>query len=129
MLSPVLEAVPEGPWKLRAIVTGEAVAGSTQSIETTAVAPVTHMAIVASAVGRAAEPRAVPNGVPIGPVRAELPNDPYAVVLSTTGTLFALSAPDDGRPGLERAHRRTRRGKQRRLRPALARGLFDRMGG
>jgi hypothetical protein len=119
VLSPVLEAVPEGPWKLRAIVVGEAVAGATPAVE--AELPL-HVAIA-----RAAEPRAIPNGVPIGPVRAELPNDPYAVVLSTTGTLFALSA--DGRPGLERAHRRTRRGKQRRLRPAAALGLFDRTGG
>ncbi|HEX4450775.1 MAG TPA: hypothetical protein VH143_07905 [Kofleriaceae bacterium] len=125
VLSPVLETVPEGPWKLRAIVTGEAVAGAIVE----AAPATTHMAVVAGAVGRAAEPRAIPNGVPIGPVRAELPNDPYAVVLSTTGTLFALSAPDDGRPGLDRAHRRTRRGKQRRLRPALALGLFDRTGG
>jgi hypothetical protein len=124
VLSPVLEAVPEGPWKLRAIVVGEAIAGAADSIEA-APAPAPHVAIA-----RAAEPRAIPNGVPIGPVRAELPNDPYAVVLSTTGTLFALSAPHaDDRPGLERAHRRTRRGKQRRLRPAAALGLFDRTGG
>ena len=38
--------------------------------------------------------------------------DPLAVVLSTTGTLFTLAAPER-----RDAHRRTRRGKQRRIRP------------
>jgi hypothetical protein len=58
-----------------------------------------------------------------------MPTDPLAIVLATSGSLFTLSAPD--RPGLERAHRRTRRGKQRRTRSltgAQAR-LFDRTGG
>jgi hypothetical protein len=71
------------------------------------------------------------------PTRAATPvvADPLAVVLSTSGTLFALSmegpawgAPDRG-DRVERAHRRTRRGKQRRTRsmtaPVQAR-LFDR---
>ena len=56
--------------------------------------------------------------------------DPLAVVLSTSGSLFALSAP--GQPERsDHAHRRTRRGKVRRTRsmtaPVQAR-LFDRRG-
>jgi len=53
--------------------------------------------------------------------------DPLAVVLSTSGALFALTPGQPDRA--ERAHRRTRRGKQRRSRsmtaPVQAR-LFDR---
>ncbi len=59
--------------------------------------------------------------------------DPLALVLSTSGSLFALAAPGaawgTGDDRAERAHRRTRRGKQRRSRsmvaPMQAR-LFDR---
>ena len=55
--------------------------------------------------------------------------DPLAVVLSTSGALFALSPNEPERAARE--HRRTRRGKQRRSRsmtaPMQAR-LFDRRG-
>ncbi len=52
---------------------------------------------------------------------------PLAVVLSTPGSLFALSAPDL-RAERRDAHRRTRRGKQRRARPTPVSQakLFDR---
>jgi len=111
-LSPVLEAVPDAPWRMRVVVTGEAVIGE-------AVADP-----VVETVAAPAEPAlAVVSPLP-GP-------DALAVVLSTPGTLFALSSPHAaGRPSLERAHRRTRRGKQRRMRSAaVALGLFDRTGG
>ncbi len=103
LLSPVLDAVPASPWRLRVIVTGEAV----------------EQAEAMPAVAAASTPQLAPQLA-----------DPIAVVLATPGTLFSLSAPElAGRPGLERAHRRTRRGKQRRMRPAAALGLFDRTGG
>ena len=110
-LSPVLDAAAEAPWRLRVVVTGEAVIGE-------------------AATGEAAVESAAAPAEPALAVIASRP-DPLAVVLSTTGTLFALSSPHAaGRPSLERAHRRTRRGKQRRMRSAaVALGLFDRTGG
>lgn len=60
--------------------------------------------------------------------RSAVHSDPLAVVLSTAGSLFALSAPGQS-DRAAREHRRTRRGKQRRTRsmtaPVQAR-LFDR---
>jgi hypothetical protein len=114
LLSPVLDAVPASPWRLRVIVTGEAVEqAEAMPDDTAASAPLVEV----SAAMRSGD--------------ARLLADPLAVVLATPGTLFSLSAPEvAGRPGLERAHRRTRRGKQRRHRPAAAAlGLFDRTGG
>ncbi len=61
-------------------------------------------------------------------VSSAMQADPLAVVLSTSGSLFALSAPGQSDHSA-REHRRTRRGKQRRTRsmtaPVQAR-LFDR---
>jgi hypothetical protein len=61
-------------------------------------------------------------------VRSAVHADPLAIVLSTAGSLFALSAPGQS-DRAAREHRRTRRGKQRRTRsmtaPVQAR-LFDR---
>jgi hypothetical protein len=54
------------------------------------------------------------------PVAPEATMHPLAVVLSSTGTLFSLSSPSL-RDERREAHRRTRRGKQRRSRPASAR--------
>lgn len=55
--------------------------------------------------------------------------DPLAIVLSSSGSLFALSSPTTSGFGERReAHRRTRRGKQRRSRPtpSVQPRLFDR---
>ena len=87
LLAPAIEAAHVGSWRLRVIVASEAVSGC-------------------GIVELAAQ----------GPAAMQLAQlvDPLAVVLSTSGSLFTLSAPSSERRD---AHRRTRRGKQRRSRP------------
>jgi nucleotidyltransferase/DNA polymerase involved in DNA repair len=121
-LAPVVEAQPaaaandEQPawtvgratsWRLRVVVAAEAVPGAEPvEVFAAASAPIAHLA---------ATP-ATPSMI-----------DPLAVVLSTSGSLFALSSPDL-RAERRDAHRRTRRGKQRRGRttPSAQSRLFDR---
>jgi nucleotidyltransferase/DNA polymerase involved in DNA repair len=100
VLAPVVEAEIGASWRLRVVVAAEAVPGA-EAIE-----------VVAEGSAPFAQAAAI---------------DPLAVVLSTPGSLFALSAPDL-RAERRDAHRRTRRGKQRRVRPAppAQSRLFDR---
>lgn len=100
--------VETGAWKLRVVVASEAAPGAeTREIVAEGTAPI---AMAGSAI--------IDTGATIHPL---------AVVLSTPGSLFALSSPDL-RAERRDAHRRTRRGKQRRARPtALSQAkLFDR---
>lgn len=93
-------------WRLRVVVAAEAVPGA-ETVE-----------IAAEGSAPYADRPIADNGATIHPL---------AVVLSTPGSLFALSSPDL-RAERRDAHRRTRRGKQRRGRPtpiSQAR-LFDR---
>jgi hypothetical protein len=107
VLAPVVEAEPAASgwslgrtssWRLRVVVAAEAVPGA-EAVEVIAEAS--------------------------APIAQTI--DPLAVVLSTSGSLFALSPPDL-RAERRDAHRRTRRGKQRRGRttPATQARLFDR---
>jgi protein ImuB len=100
VLAPSVEVARQGAWRLRVVVAGEAVAGG-------------------EAVEVAAEQSAQ-----LQMVQSQLV-DPLEVVLATSGSLFTLSSP---RAERRDAHRRTRRGKQRRSRPVpLAQSkLFDR---
>ena len=94
-------------WRLRVVVAAEAVPGAAAvEVFAEASAPIAHSA---------ATP-ATPSMI-----------DPLAVVLATSGSLFALSPPDL-RAERRDAHRRTRRGKQRRGRttPSAQSRLFDR---
>ncbi len=103
-------AITTGSWRLRAIVAGEAPMNATTMDDAVAASPF-----------QVTEPGELRN-------LAEHHHDPLAVVLSTSGSLFALSPPDL-RAERRDAHRRTRRGKQRRERPAamIAQArLFDR---
>jgi nucleotidyltransferase/DNA polymerase involved in DNA repair len=107
VLAPVVEAQPPMTWRLRVVVAAEAVPGA----ETVEIA----------AEGSAPLDRRIADAATI---------DPLAVVLSTPGSLFALTAPDL-RAERRDAHRRTRRGKQRRARPVSSAQpglpkLFDR---
>ncbi len=99
------QSIATNAWRLRVVVAGEVVIGEESEVRVESPFAV-------------AEPRDL----------VEHHNDPLAVVLSTSGALFALSPPDL-RAERRDAHRRTRRGKQRRERPATmvaqAR-LFDR---
>jgi nucleotidyltransferase/DNA polymerase involved in DNA repair len=107
VLAPVVEAQPPTTWRMRVVVAAEAVPGAeTVEIAAEGSAPVDRRIADASAI------------------------DPLAIVLSTPGSLFALTAPDL-RAERRDAHRRTRRGKQRRARPASSAQpglpkLFDR---
>ena len=120
-----------GAWKLRVVVAAESVPGAeTREVLAEGSAPVAVAAgtrmtasgdrrAVASAASTAAGGGAITDtGATIHPL---------AVVLSTPGSLFALSPPDL-RAERRDAHRRTRRGKQRRARPtAVSQAkLFDR---
>ena len=107
VLAPVIEAHASATWRLRVVVAAEAVPGADM--------------IEIAAEGSAPIDRRIADASTI---------DPLAVVLSTSGSLFALTAPDL-RAERRDAHRRTRRGKQRRARPASSAQpglpkLFDR---
>jgi hypothetical protein len=107
VLAPAVEAQAPAIWRLRVVVAAEVVPGA----ETVEIA----------AEGSAPVDRRIAEAATI---------DPLAVVLSTSGSLFALTAPDL-RAERRDAHRRTRRGKQRRARPASSAQpglpkLFDR---
>ena len=96
-------------WRLRVVIAGEALSTSTSTSTDD---------VEVSSPFQTAEPRDL----------ADHHTDPLAVVLSTSGSLFALSPPGL-RSERRDAHRRTRRGKQRRERPATLAGqsrLFDR---
>ena len=100
-LAPVLEQTPTTSWRLRVEVSKEAIAG-------------------AEIVAEGSQPYVVRGrSAARGAERAAEPIDPIAMVLSTTGSLFSLAAPESHAVRAERrdAHRRTRRGKQRRSRP------------
>ena len=127
-----------GAWKLRVVVAAEAIPGAaTREVfaEGSRPVPAQGSAPMAAAriAGRAraamnAEPRgdaSMERGAPISETGATI--HPLAVVLSTPGSLFALSAPDL-RAERRDANRRTRRGKQRRARPTPVSQakLFDR---
>jgi nucleotidyltransferase/DNA polymerase involved in DNA repair len=107
VLAPIVEGQAPATWRLRVVVAAEVVPG-------------TDMVEIA-AEGSARIDRRIADTATI---------DPLAVVLSTSGSLFALTAPDL-RAERRDAHRRTRRGKQRRVRPASSAQpglpkLFDR---
>lgn len=146
----------QGGWWLRVVVTGESlVGGEAIEILDEATAPVVRVAEgsvpvrmgEANASGRAANASrmthnergvhaaGVPHPMlplepPVRAAHAQAANanepDPLAVVLSSSGSLFALSSP--GLSDRREAHRRTRRGKQRRSRPtpSVQPRLFDR---
>ena len=103
VLAPVVEAENVRSWRLRVVVAAEVIPGA-ETVEVLAegTAPIAQSAAAGTI-------------------------DPLAVVLSTPGSLFALSPPDL-RAERRDAHRRTRRGKQRRVRPTPAAQprLFDR---
>lgn len=119
-LGPVLEQTADaaitahGTWRLRVLVAGEALVDGELS----------------EVVARGGSPFATVSAPERDLSRAENDNQtisPLAVVLSSTGSLFALqpdAAPNERRD----PHRRTRRGKQRRTRPAtyVQPRLFDR---
>jgi hypothetical protein len=92
VLAPVLEGHDSGGWRIEVEVVGEALVGDAAGV---AVSPLS-----AEGSGRMMAAHVV---------------DPLSVVLSTAGSLFSLSPPD--RAAERREHRRTRRGKQRRIRP------------
>jgi hypothetical protein len=115
VLGPVLEQTAEATqaWRLRVLVAGEALVDGD----------------VSEAFAATSSPFAVANANVAAPRPADshAAISPLAVVLSSTGSLFALtppSAPNERRD----AHRRTRRGKQRRARPTASTQprLFDR---
>lgn len=83
-LAPALDETPTTQWRMRVVISQEAMATGTD--------------------------------VEVQPVEVVEMIDPIAMVLTTTGSLFSLSAPDV-RSERRDAHRRTRRGKQRRGRP------------
>ncbi|HTL37512.1 MAG TPA: hypothetical protein VL326_30475 [Kofleriaceae bacterium] len=164
VLAPVLDTVQDdmptlashGGWRLRVVVTGEAVIGG-EAIEILAegTAPFVRVAGVPNpsvpiappppmprqAANTNAETRVLDRQTRLDSYQpaAEPSSDPHphsdphidplAVVLSSSGSLFALSAPS-GASDRRDAHRRTRRGKQRRTRPTpqVQRRLFDRLG-
>ena len=103
-LAPAIAEANAEAWRLCVVVAGEAV--------TAADAPAADARMAHEAATRAAEPSTI---------------DPMTLVLSSPGSLFALATPDL-RAERRDAHRRTRRGKQRRVRPtpAAQSRLFDR---
>lgn len=113
VIAPALEAFAAshaergGAWRLRVVVSGEMVLGG-ETTEIFAEGSRPHAALVARPVAQ--------------------PIDPVAVVLASSGSLFSLSSPSL-RAERRDAHRRTRRGKQRRMRPSAQAQprLFDRM--
>jgi nucleotidyltransferase/DNA polymerase involved in DNA repair len=132
-------------WRVRVVVAGEVVRGSemteTAEIFAEGSQPYAHELYVASATpaaDRVPTRRHNSTASQVGVTRharhrhaadhpSTEPLGPLAVVLSSSGSLFALSPPG-GTAERRDAHRRTRRGKQRRTRPtALAQPrLFDR---
>lgn len=107
-----------GAWRLRVVVAAEVVPGAeTREVFAEGSAPVRA--------GRGGAPAIAEAGGAITESGATI--HPLAVVLSTPGSLFALSPPDL-RAERRDAHRRTRRGKQRRARPTPVSQakLFDR---
>jgi hypothetical protein len=112
VLAPTLDQATTA-WRLRVTVIGEALAGEA--------APEDLTGVVAGAVA-VGSTRIAPATAREASALARQgagPNDALAVVLSTPGTLFTLSSPDPRGERREVAHhRRTRRGKQRRTRPA-----------
>ena len=152
---PQVGANGDGAWRLRVVVVGEAIVGSERETGSIFEAPATGPVLMAmsgagprpitsihgsnsshASPGSYASPSAVARAAAASAAaRAPAPEalgdgeltDAMAVVLSTSGSLFALSPPDLQAERRD-AHRRTRRGKQRRGRPApLAQSrLFDR---
>jgi hypothetical protein len=103
--------VGSGAWRLRVVVAGEAIAdGALREIAAEGSAPyAAHVAIPL-----AHDTPAVRHAHPAPELEGTI--SPLAVVLSTSGSLFALS-PLGGRVERREPHRRTRRGKLRRSRP------------
>ena len=116
VLAPALaESGAGAAWRLEVVVEREAIAGEAE-------APAAQAEVARG------EPRLVADEPRAGSRAAEPTMlDPLAVVLSTSGSLFSLAAPDL-RAERRDAHRRTRRGKQRRVRPvpAAQSRLFER---
>jgi hypothetical protein len=118
VLGPVLErtATATKAWRLRVLVAGEAL---TDGDVTETFADTSSPFAVAGAARAAID-------VDAGSATINPSVSPLAVVLSSSGSLFALTPPAAN----ERrdAHRRTRRGKQRRARPTASTQprLFDR---
>jgi protein ImuB len=113
MLGPVLDkaATTNRSWRLRVLVAGEAIADG----------EMTEVFAEASSPFEVASSAARTNDI-------DATISPLAAVLSSSGSLFALTSPTA--PNERRdAHRRTRRGKQRRARPTqnTQPRLFDRM--
>lgn len=124
------QGTAQGAWRLRVVVAGELVLGG----ETTEIFAEGSSRYAAAGSIFAAHAGEVPANARAGELSADEPPhrhaepiNPLAVVLSSSGSLFALSAPGL-RAERRDAHRRTRRGKQRRTRPTpLAQSrLFDR---
>lgn len=125
------QGTTEGAWRLRVVVAGELVLGG----ETTEIfaegssryASAGSIFAVPHAGEVHADARASERSADEPAHRHAEPLNPLAVVLSSSGSLFALSPPGL-RAERRDAHRRTRRGKQRRTRPtSLAQPrLFDR---
>ena len=127
LLSTALDAIAsehatvQDVWRLRVVVAGETLLGSDAAAASEIFAEGTDRFELADA------------RPPMDPPQPDT-IDPLAVVLSSSGSLFALSPPTSSispamRAERRDAHRRTRRGKQRRSRPTpLAQPrLFDRM--
>ncbi|HUS30029.1 MAG TPA: hypothetical protein VMZ53_16095 [Kofleriaceae bacterium] len=169
VLAPVLDTAQEdmpqlashGGWRLRVVVTGEAIIGADGGGEAIEILAEGTAPFVRVTPGETAPQQAagIPNpALPLGPPphmpRRDAANgnassnrtharedrqirldsyqadpDALSLVLSSSGSLFALSAPS-GESDRRDAHRRTRRGKQRRSRPTppVQRRLFDRLG-
>src|SRR3569623_838659 len=125
-----------GAWKLRVVVAAESVPGAeTREVFAEGSAPVAAAGVARMSAGVAPAGTGVAAAADASAVAvagsAHLDSGaaihPRAAVLSTPGSRFALSPPDL-RAERRDAHRRTRRGKQRRARPtALSQAkLFDR---
>lgn len=155
------ETLTHGGWRLRVLVTGEVVGGSetveifaegsspyamaantnapsASSTSSAARAAMHRTHWAPSSRGRAMTHSKVPandaDDLFARSVDDEAPDaiNPLSVVLASSGSLFALSSPMGSASERRDAHRRTRRGKQRRTRPAAQTAqvqprLFDRV--
>jgi nucleotidyltransferase/DNA polymerase involved in DNA repair len=121
VLGPVLErtAGAGDAWRLRVLVAGEALAEG--EVSETVAESSSPFAVASDAAMRDFDEARRSADI-------DATISPLAVVLSSTGSLFSLTAPSAPNDRRNEAHRRTRRGKQRRARSTASTQprLFDR---